>query len=199
MKSRESDEDTEIDDLVKAISRSPRLAGSSVALPILAPNAATVPYHPDVAPSEKNSENFFLAVLHPGRYLSKRWVSRTRAYLILWGILLAATVGFMQYHKHHSVRETPQSRIGLSTTEVPKFVERSVAEGDFYIQEGHYRQAISAYQLSRNLGALPIQSYRKLGFAYFKEGQYALAAEAYELFLKNKKRILLTHLSLKLH
>ncbi len=187
-KHTESEEDTEIDDLVQSISRSPRLAGSSVALPILAPNAATVPYHPDVAPSQEGNENFFLAILHPGRYLSKRWVSRTRAYLILWGILLAATVGFMQYHKHHRVTETPQSRIGLSVTEVPEFVERSVAEGDFYIQEGHYRQAISAYHLSRNLGVLPIQSYRKLGFAYFKEGQYALAAEAYELFLEEQEK-----------
>ena len=187
-RSTDSEEDTEINDLVESISRSPRLAGSSVVLPVLAPNAATVPYHPNVAPSQEESENFFLAVLHPGRHLSKRWVSRTRAYLILWGVLLAATVGFTQYQKHYRVKETPQSRIGLSLAEVPEFVQRSVAEGDFYIQEGHYRQAISAYQLSRDLGALPIQSYRKLGFAYFKEGQYALATEAYELFLEEQKR-----------
>ena len=187
-RSTDSEEDTEINDLVESISRSPRLAGSSVVLPVLAPNAATVPYHPNVAPSQAESENFFLAVLHPGRYLSKRWVSRTRAYLILWGVLLAATVGFTQYQKHYRIKETPQSRIGLSLAEVPEFVQRSVAEGDFYIQEGHYRQAISAYQLSRDLGALPIQSYRKLGFAYFKEGQYALATEAYELFLEEQKR-----------
>lgn len=187
-KPRDPDEDTEINDLVKSISRSSRLAGSSVALPVLAPNASTVPYHPNMAPSEGKSENFFLAVLHPGRYLSKRWVSRTRAYLILWGVLFAATIGFMQYHKHHRAPETPLSRVGLSDAEIPEFVQRSLAEGDFYIQEGHYRQAISAYQLSRELGALPIQSYRKLGFAYFKEGQYALAVDAYELFLEERKK-----------
>ena len=187
--SRESEEDTEIDDLVKSISRSPRLAGSSVALPVLAPNAATVPYHPNVAPTEEKGENFFLAVLHPGRYLSKRWVSRTRVYLVLWVVLLAATVGFMQIQQHQRVERTPLSRMGLSDTEVPGFIKRSLAEGDFYIQEGHYRQAISAYQLSRDLGALPVQSYRKLGFAYFKEGQYALAAEAYELFLEERKKV----------
>lgn len=187
-RSTESEEDTEINDLVESISRSPRLASSSVALPVLAPNAATVPYYPNVAPAREENENFFLAILHPGRYLSKRWVSRTRAYLILWGILLAATVGFMQYHKHHRAKETSQFHIGLSIAEVPEFVQRSVAEGDFYIQEGHYRQAISAYQLSQDLGALPIQSYRKLGFAYFKEGQYALAIEAYELFLEEEKK-----------
>lgn len=187
-RARESDEDTEIEDLVKSISRSPRLAGSSVALPILAPNASTVPYHPNVAPTE-NSENFFLAVLHPGRYLSKRWVSRTRAYLILWVALLAATIGFVQYQKYQRVEKTPLLSMGLSDTEVPGFVKRALAEGDFYIQEGYYRQAISAYQLSRDLGALPVQFYRKLGFAYFREGQYALAAEAYELFLEERKKV----------
>ena len=188
-KHRDPDEDAEIDDLVKSISQSPRLAGSSVALPVLAPNAATVPYHPDIAPSEEVHGNFFLAVLRPGRYLSKRWVSRTRVYLILWGILLAATIGFMQYQKYRGAKDTPLLNMGLSATEVPDLVKRSLAEGDFYIQEGHYRQAISAYQLSRELGVLPIHFYRKLGFAYFKEEQYALAAEAYELFLEEREKV----------
>ncbi len=188
-KSQDSEEDTEINDLVKSISGSPRLAGSSVALPVLAPNAATVPYHRSVAPSEEESENFFLAVLHPGKYLSKRWVSRTRVYLILWAILLAATIGFMQYQKYRGAKDTPLLSMGLSATEVPDLVKRSLAEGDFHIQEGHYRQAISAYQLSRDLGILPIHFYRKLGFAYFKEGQYALAAEAYELFLEEQENV----------
>ena len=188
-RARESDEDTEIEDLVKSISRSPRLAGSSVALPVLAPNASTVPYDPNVAPTEEKSENFFLAVLHPGRSLSKRWVSRTRAYLILWIALLAATIGFTQFQKHQRVEKTPLLSMGLSDTEVPGFVKRALAEGDFYIQEGYYRQAISAYQLSRDLGALPVQFYRKLGFAYFKEGQYALASEAYEVFLEKRKKV----------
>ena len=188
-RSRDPDEDTEIEDLVKSISQSPRLAGSSVALPVLAPNAATVPYDPDVAPTEKEKENFFLAVLHPGRYLSKRWVSRTRAYLILWVALLAATIGFIQYQKYQRVEKTPLLSMGLPDAEVPIFVKRSLAEGDFYIQEGHYRQAIGAFQLSRDLGALPVQFYRKLGFAYFKEGQYALAAEAYEMFLEERKKV----------
>ena len=42
--------------------------------------------------------------------------------------------------------------------------------------------------MSRDLGALPVQFYRKLGFAYFKEGQYALASEAYEVFLEKRKK-----------
>ncbi|MDE0554035.1 MAG: HEAT repeat domain-containing protein, partial [Candidatus Poribacteria bacterium] len=40
-KHRDPDEAPEINDLVKSISQSPRLVGSSVALPVLAPNAAT--------------------------------------------------------------------------------------------------------------------------------------------------------------
>ncbi len=188
-KYRDPDEDTEIDDLVKSISQSPRLAGSSVALPVLAPNTATVPYHPNVAPSEKETENFFLAILHPGRYLSKRWVSRTRVYLILWGILLAVTIGFVQYQTYRGAKQTPLLSMGLSATEVPDLVKRSLAESDFYIQEGHYKQAISTYQLIRDLGGLPVHFYRKLGFAYFKEGQYALAAEAYELFLEERENV----------
>ena len=39
-------EDKDITNLSEAIARSPRLAGSSVNLPVLAPNAATVPYDP---------------------------------------------------------------------------------------------------------------------------------------------------------
>ena len=38
--------DKEIDDLAESIAQSTRLAGSSVNLPVLAPNADTVPYHP---------------------------------------------------------------------------------------------------------------------------------------------------------
>ena len=65
---------------------------------------------------------------------------------------------------------SPLSRFGLSMSELPEFVKRSLAEGDFYIQEGYYRKAINSYELSKELGALPVSFYRKLGFAYFKEG-----------------------------
>ena len=131
--------------------------------------------------------NLFLALLHPSKYLSKQWLSRTRVYLILWGVLIAAVVGFTQHQKHFRAKPTPLSRIGLNPDELPELVKRSLAEGDFYIQEGHYRKAISSYELSRALGSLPLDFYRKLGFAYFMEGQYALAIEAYELFLKARE------------
>ena len=178
------EDDTDIKDLSDSIARSPRLAGSSVSLPVLAPSASTVPYHPKETARELTYTNFFLALLHPSKYLSKQWISRTRVYLILWAVLIAGVVGFIQHQKHFRAETNPLSRIGLNADALPELVRRSLAEGDFYIQEGFYRKAINAYELSRRLGALPIDFYRKLGFAYFKEGQYALAVEAYELFLE---------------
>ena len=182
--SPQQEDDTEIKDLSDAIARSPRLAGSSVNLPVLAPNAATVPYDPKGTVLEPTRANFFFALLHPNRYFSKQWVSRTRAYLILWAVLIVGIIGFTQHQKHFRAESNALPGIGLSIDELPELVKRSLAEGDFHIQEGYYRKAISAYELSRELGALPIDFYRKLGFAYFKEGQYALAVEAYELFLE---------------
>ena len=180
--------DKEIDDLAESIARPTRLAGSSVNLPVLAPNATTVPYHTKGAALEEPSrENFFLTLMHPGRYLSKQWMYRTRVYLLLWAVLIIATIGFMQYQKYSNVALSPVSRIGLSDSELPALVKRSLAEGDFYIQEGYYRKAINSYELSKNLDILPINFYRKLGFAYFKESQYALAAEAYETFLEARE------------
>ena len=178
-------EDQEINDLAESIARSSRLAGSSVNLPVLAPNATTVPYNPESTALEPT--NFFLTLIHPGRYLSKQWIQRTRVYLILWAVLVIVTIAFTQYQKHTRIELSPLSRFGLSISELPELVKRSLAEGDFYIQEGYYRKAINSYELSRGLGALPISFYRKLGFAYFKEGQYALAVEAYELFLEARE------------
>lgn len=177
-------EDQEIDDLAESIARSSRLAGSSVNLPVLAPNASTVPYDPTGTALEPAQTNFFLTLIHPGRYLSRQWVQRTRVYLILWAVLVIGIIGFTQYQKHTKMELSPLSRFGLSMSELPELVKRSLAEGDFYIQEGYYRKAINSYELSRGLGALPVSFYRKLGFAYFKEGQHALSVEAYELFLE---------------
>ncbi len=176
--------DKEIEDLAESIARSSHLAGSSVNLPVLAPNAATVPYDTKGTALEPPRANFFLTLIHPGRYLSKKWVYRTRVYLLLWATLLIAIIGFTQYQKYSNVELNTLSRIGLSDSELPELVKRSLAEGDFYIQEGYYRKAINSYELSKNLGILPASFYRKLGLAYFKEGQYALAVEAYELFLE---------------
>ena len=185
--SPQPEDDTDTKGLSDAIARSPRLAGSSVSLPMLAPNAATVPYRPNGTALEPTRTNLFLALLHPSKYLSKRWLSRTRVYLILWGVLIAAVVGFTQHQKHFRSETSALSRIGVNADELSELVKRSLAEGDFYIQEGYYRKAISSYEFTRSLGSLPLDFYRKLGFAYFMEGQYALAIESYELFLKARE------------
>ena len=185
--SQREKEDQEINDLAESIARSSRLAGSSANLPVLAPNAATVPYNPNGAALDPAQTNFFLTLIHPGRYLSRQWLQRTRVYLILWTVLAIVTIVFTQYQKHTQIELSPLSRFGISISELPELVKRSLAEGDFYIQEGYYRKAINSYELSRGLGALPVSSYRKLGFAYFKEDQYALAVEAYELFLEARE------------
>ena len=175
-----------IDDLAASIAGSTRLAGSSANLPVLVPNAATVPYHPTGTMLEPVPDNFFLALIHPRKYLSKQWLQRTRVYLILWAVLVIGTIGFTQYQRHTKTESSLFSRFGVSMSDLPELVKRSLAEGDFYIQEGYYRKAISSYELSKGLGGLPFSFQRKLGFAYFKEGQYALAVEAYESFLKAK-------------
>ena len=185
--SQREKEDEEINDLAESIARSSRLAGSSANLPMLAPNAATVPYNPNGAALEPAQTNFFLTLLHPSRYLSRQWLQRTRVYLILWAVLATVTIAFTQYQKHTKIELSPLSRFGISISELPELVKRSLAEGDFYIQEGYYRKAINSYELSRELGALPMRFQRKLGFAYFKEGQYTLAVEAYELFLEARE------------
>ena len=94
-------EDQEINDLAESIARSSRLAGSSVNLPVLAPNAATVPYDPKSTALEPT--NFFLTLIHPGRYLSKQWMQRTRAYLIGWAVLANVTIAFTQNQKHTKI------------------------------------------------------------------------------------------------
>ena len=75
------------------------------------------------------------------------------------------------------------TRMGISGASASEQVRRSLAEGDFYMQEGYYRQAINSYELGQRLGLVPIEFYKKLGDAYLKEHQYALAVEAYEFFI----------------
>ena len=94
----------EIEDLAGVIAQSSRLAGSSVDLPVLVPNAATVPYDPNGTALEPPRTNFFLTLMHPGRYFSKQWMQRTRVYLLLWAALLIVTVGFTVYQQHQYKR-----------------------------------------------------------------------------------------------
>ncbi len=181
----ELEESAALEELSLSISQSSRLVGQPVILPVLAPSAPAVWHSPMGygAPPEPPRPNVFALLLRPSTYLSKRWVSRTRVYLMLWFTLIAATLGFIRFQGRSGSELSPLSRMGISVVEAPEQVRRCLAEGDFYIQEGYYRQAISSYELGRRLGPIPIQFYKKLGFAYLKENQYALAVDAYEFFV----------------
>lgn len=172
--------------LSESIAQSSRRGGHRTTLPVLAPSSSAVWCGPMDSGTLLGRQriNFLETLLHPSWYFSKRWLSRARAYLVLWCVLFAATIGFIRYHGSNESEAAPLARLGLSIDDIPEQVKRSLDEGDFYIQEGYYRQAISSYQLGRSLATIPSHFYKKLGFAYFKEGQYALAVEAYELFLE---------------
>ena len=179
------EENAELENLSESISRASRVVGQPVTLPVLAPSAPAV-WHSaigDGAPPEPPRPNVFALLLHPSTYLSKRWVSRTRAYLLLWCTLIAAILGIIRFQSRSGTEMSQLTRMGVSGAEAPEQVKRSLAEGDFYMQEGYYRQAIDSYELGRRLGPVPLEFYKKLGTAYLKEHQYALAVEAYELFI----------------
>lgn len=182
----ELEEAAELKALSESIAQSSRGGGHHTTLPVLAPSSAAVWCGPLESETlgEQQHGNFLSTLLHPSRYVSKRWLSRARAYLVLWCVLLAATIGFIRYHGQSESEASSLARLGLAVADVPEQVKRSLDEGDFYLQEGYYRQAIRSYQLGRSLAAIPGHFYKKLGFAHFKEGQYALAIEAYELFLE---------------
>ena len=181
----ELEENAELENLSESISRASRIVGQPVTLPVLAPSAPAV-WHStigDDTPPEPPRPNVFALLLHPSAYLSKKWVSRTRAYLLLWCTLIAVTLGLIRFQGRSGTEISQLTRMGISVTEAPEQVKRSLAEGDFYMQEGYYRQAINSYELGRRLGPVPLEFYKKLGTAYLKENQYALAAAAYEIFI----------------
>lgn len=181
----ELEENAELENLSESISRASRIVGQPVTLPVLAPSAPAV-WHStigDDTPPEPPRPNVFALLLHPSAYLSKKWVSRTRAYLLLWCTLIAVTLGLIRFQGRSGTEISQLTRMGISVTEAPDQVKRSLAEGDFYMQEGYYRQAINSYELGRRLGPVPLEFYKKLGTAYLKENQYALAASAYEIFI----------------
>lgn len=181
----ELEENAELENLSESISRASRIVGQPVTLPVLAPSAPAV-WHStigDETPPEPPRPNVFALLLRPSAYLSKRWVSRTRAYLLLWCTLIAVTLGLIRFQGRSGTEISQLTRMGISVAEAPEQVRRSLAEGDFYMQEGYYRQAINSYELGRRLGPVPLEFYKKLGTAYLKEHQYALAAAAYEIFI----------------
>ncbi len=155
--------------------------GSTPALPVLVPNTSVVIYEQK---DEKFKPSVFAIMLRPNAYLSKRWVYRTRLYLTLLFLLVAATIALV----YSQVQRRPRPPY-LPSTEIA-FVEnpqRYLDAGSFFIQQSDYRSAIEMYELIRGIDSMDPVLYKNLGFAHFQENQYALSVEAYEFYLQTRK------------
>jgi len=155
--------------------------GSTHALPVLVPNTSVVIYEQE---DEKFKPSVFAIMLRPNAYLSKRWVYRTRLYLTLLFLLVAATIALV----YSQVQRRPRPPY-LPSTEIA-FVENPqhyLDAGSFFIQQSDYRSAIEMYELIRGIDSMDPVLYKNLGFAHFQENQYALSVEAYEFYLQAQK------------
>ncbi len=158
---------------------------SAPALPVLVPNTSVVIY-------EQEEQNYkpstFAMMLRPTVYLSKRWVSRTRLYLVLFCLLVASTIALV----YSQVQRRPRSPY-LPNAEIVQLdnPEDYLAAGKFFIQQADYRSAIEALEFIRGVDSIEPELfkdlYKNLGFAYFQEKQYALAVEAYEFYLQLRR------------
>ncbi len=174
------------DDTVPPKDTAPRVEmlkkhGSTPALPVLVPNTSVVIYEQE---DEKFKPSVFAIMLRPNAYLSKRWVYRTRLYLALLFLLVAATIALV----YSQVQRRPRPPY-LPSTEIA-FVENPqhyLDAGSFFIQQSDYRSAIEMYELIRGIDSMDPVLYKNLGFAHFQENQYALSVEAYEFYLQARK------------
>lgn len=152
------------------------------ALPVLVPNTSVVIYDHQ---EHIYQPSIFDLVLRPNEYLSKRWVSRTRLYIVLFCLLIASTVALI-YSQVQRLPHTPYSsrtNLAFVTNPNPYF-----EDGGLFLQQEDYRRAIDTYELIRYSNNLdqtlyPIL-YRNLGYAYFQEKRYGAAVEAYEDYLQ---------------
>ena len=155
--------------------------GSTPALPVLVPNTSVVIYEQE---DEKFKPSVFAIMLRPNAYLSKRWVYRTRLYLTLLFLLVAATIAlvYSQVQRHPRPPYLPSTEIAF--VENP---QHYLDAGSFFIQQSDYRSAIEMYELIRGIDSMDPVLYKNLGFAHFQENQYALSVESYEFYLQARK------------
>ena len=154
-------------------------------LPVLIPNTSVVIYGQQ---EHVYQPSIFDLVLRPNEYLSKRWLSRTRLYIVVFCLLIVSTIALV-YSQVQRQPHTPYSsptNLAFVTDPKPYF-----EDGGLFLQQGDYRRAIDTYELIRYTDNLdqsvyPIL-YRNLGYAYFQENRYGAAVEAYEDYLKASK------------
>lgn len=156
---------------------------STPALPVLVPNTSVVLYEEE---EPEFKPNVFELMLRPNTYLSKRWVSRTRLYFVLFCLLIASTIALV----YSQVNRRPRSPY-LPNTEIAYInnPENFLTAGSFNIQQADYRRAIEELGLIRGVDVDSVDPvlYKNLGFAHFQENQYALAVEAYEFYLQTRQ------------
>lgn len=179
----ESDTDTfkeTLEDLTSSDSR-PLMSGTSPALPVLVPNTSVVVYEPE---EQLFKPGVFDLVLRPTAYLSKRWVSRTRLYLVLLSLLAVATFTLILSQVQRRPRSPYRPNAAIAFMENP---EKYLNAGIFFIQQGDYNSAIETLEFLRGDDSIDIELYRLLGYAYFHESKYASATESYEYYFNSRE------------
>ncbi len=152
--------------------------GTTPALPVLVPNTSVVIYEQE---DTHYKPSIFAMVLRSKAYLSKRWVSRTRLFIVLLCLLIGATVGLV----YSQVQRMPRSPYYQGyDSDFLKDPQLYLAEGSFSIQQADYRRAIEKFELIRSHESIDPELFRELGYAYFQEKLYASAVEAYEYYLQ---------------
>ncbi|MCG9128145.1 HEAT repeat domain-containing protein [Candidatus Poribacteria bacterium] len=154
-------------------------------LPVLVPNTSVVIYE---RREHAYQPSIFDLVLRPNEYLTKRWVSRTRLYFVVFCLLITSTI-ILVYSQLQRQPHTPYSsrtKLAFISDPNPYFEDAGL-----FLQQGDYRRAIDTYELIRYSNDLEQSFYpilnRNLGYAYFQENRYGAAVGAYEDYLKRSK------------
>ena len=136
--SSESETDTVKDTMEDLTSRKSGMlmSGTSPALPVLVPNTSVVVYEQE---EQQFQHGVFDLVLRPTAFLSKRWVSRTRLYLVLLSLLVAATFTLVFSQVQRRPRSPYRPDAAIAYMENP---EKYLNAGIFFIQQGDYHSAI---------------------------------------------------------
>ncbi len=146
-------------------------------LPVLAQNTSLVVYNEE---DSRHKPSFYALVLRPSMYLSKRWLSRGRLYLVLLSLLIGATVALVYSQVQRLPRPPYAPNMELTYLNNP---EDYLATGSLYIQQGNYRKAIEELSFVAGVKNIDLRLYKYLGDAYFQERKYAHAIESYQYYL----------------
>ncbi len=175
----DSDEYIEADD-EPTIEQTSRTTTTPI-LPVLVPNTSVVVYNQE---DSSHRPSFYALVLRPNMYLSKRWLSRSRLYLVLLSLLIGATVALVYSQVQRMPRSPYAPNLELTYLKNP---EDYLAAGNLYIQQGDYRKAIEELGFVVGVKDIDPKLYKYLGDVYFQEKQYAHAIESYEYYLSARE------------